>query len=141
MSQELKVTFVKSFDKVFEGKSVTSALYFITGGNPALIEKYAEIQKRELNTASGLYPYYSPTFFGYESTIEYVNNEKYNNFYPNRSYAKAVATIKQQAFVTGTNPDSALVALAKRSGTPYVYPTAPAVDAPVVAEDATGDEF
>lgn len=159
MPQELEVNFVKSFDKKLNGKvildkegnPITSALYFITGGNPELIAKYAEIQKRELNTASGLYPYYATKFFGNESTIEYVHNEKHHDFFPNRSYEKAVAVIKQKAFIRGLKADNPIViaeldCLEEKSGKRYAYPKAPvvdapAVDAPVVAEDATGDEF
>lgn len=147
-TNELAIQFVSAITDS-ETQEVTSHLYFITGGPAELIAKYVAIKSEKkpflINSASGLYAYFSSKFIGNESTIEHVCNEKWNNFYPSRAWEKKVTALRQQAGRMFKNQESAdtwfakaYEAMEKASGRVYQYP----VTKPVAEESLveTNDE-
>ena len=147
-ANELAVQFVSAITDSETGE-VTSHLYFITGGPADLIAKYVAIKSEKkpflINTASGMYAYFSSKFIGNESTIEHVCNEKWNNFYPSRAWEKKVTALSQQAGRMFKNKESAdtwfaknYEAMEKASGRVYQYPAQPVLEQASLVE--TNDE-
>ena len=105
-NNSLKIQFVKEVLNKETG-AVNLYLYFVLPtDNTDLLDTYADVKGYEPNNISGLYPYFSKNFIGNNSSVDYVNNEKYNDFYPSneaKAYLKKVSAIRQKAGIIHKN--------------------------------------
>lgn len=108
-NNSLKIQFVKEVLNKETGE-VNSYLYFVLDtDNVDLLDTYSDVKGYEPNNISGLYPYFSKNFIGNNSSVDYVNNEKYNDFYPSneaKAFLKKGQEIRQKAGIIHKSEDA-----------------------------------